>query len=40
MGVSVTYFWGRFGLPVPNAVKLVYARGRPLGLPQVRFDCH
>lgn len=35
MGVTVTYFWGRFGLPVPSAVKLVYARGRPLGMPQI-----
>jgi len=35
LGVSITYFWGRFGLPVPNEVKLVYARGRPLGMPKV-----
>ena len=35
LGVSVTLFWGRFGLPVPKKVKLVYARGRPLGLPHI-----
>lgn len=35
LGVSVTLFWGRWGLPVPKRVKLVYARGRPLGLPHI-----
>uniref|UniRef100_A0A7S0PXT3 Acyltransferase n=1 Tax=Coccolithus braarudii TaxID=221442 RepID=A0A7S0PXT3_9EUKA len=35
IGVSVTLFWGRFFLPVPKPVKLVYARGRPLGLPHI-----
>mmetsp|Transcript_82628 Transcript_82628/g.164077 ORF Transcript_82628/g.164077 Transcript_82628/m.164077 type:complete len:338 (-) Transcript_82628:214-1227(-) len=35
LGVSVTFFWGRFGLPVPSPVKLVYARGRPVGLPHI-----
>jgi len=35
MGVSVTFFWGRFGLPMPKKVKLSYARGRPLGLPHI-----
>lgn len=35
LGVSVTLFWGRFGLPVPKPVKLVYARGRPLGMPHI-----
>jgi len=36
LGVSVTFFWGRFGLPVPNAVTIVYARGKPLGLPHIK----
>jgi 2-acylglycerol O-acyltransferase 2 len=35
LGVSVTLFWGRWWLPVPKPVKLVYARGRPLGLPRI-----
>jgi len=35
IGVSVTVFWGRWGLPVPKPVKLTYARGRPLGLPHI-----
>jgi len=34
-GVSVTIFWGRFGLPMPYPVKLTYARGRPIGLPHI-----
>jgi len=35
MGVSVTMFWGRFGLPMPKKVRLSYARGRPLGMPHI-----
>jgi len=35
LGVSMTFFWGRFGLPMPKRVKLSYARGRPLGLPHI-----
>ena len=35
LGVSVTFFWGRFGMPLPKAVRLVYARGRPLGMPHI-----
>lgn len=35
LGVSVTLFWGRWWLPVPKPVKLVYARGRPIGLPHI-----
>lgn len=35
LGVSVTLFWGRFGLPLPKRVRLTYARGRPLGLPHI-----
>lgn len=35
LGVSTTFFWGRWGLPFPKRIKLVYARGRPLGLPHI-----
>lgn len=35
LGVSVTLFWGRFGLPLPKCVRITYARGRPLGLPHI-----
>lgn len=35
LGVSVTLFWGRFGLPMPKRVRITYARGRPLGLPHI-----
>lgn len=34
-GVTLTFFWGRFGLPMPKKVRLTYARGRPLGLPHI-----
>lgn len=34
-GVSLTYFWGRWGLPLPRPVKLVYVRGAPLGMPKI-----
>lgn len=35
LGVSLTLFWGRFGLPLPKPVRLTYARGAPLGLPHI-----
>eukprot|EP00434_Breviolum_minutum_P015204 symbB.v1.2.013406.t1/scaffold950.1/size149601/9 len=35
LGMSVTFFWGRFGLPVPKPVHMTYVRGRPLGMPQI-----
>lgn len=35
IGVSVTFFWGPLGLPLPNPVKLSYARGKPIGLPHI-----
>ena len=35
LGVSVTLFWGIAGLPLPRPVKLVFARGRPVGLPHI-----
>jgi len=33
--MSLTLTWGVWGLPIPKPVKLVYARGRPLGLPHI-----
>ena len=35
LGVSLTIFWGRWWLPVPRPTKMVYARGKPLGLPHI-----
>lgn len=35
LGMSVTLFWGRFGLPMPKPVRLTYVRGRPLGMPHI-----
>ena len=31
--VSITIFWGRWGLPIPRPDKIIYVRGTPLGLP-------
>ena len=37
LGACVTYFWGFAGLPLPRfGEKCVYARGRPLGLPEIK----
>lgn len=33
MQMSVTYFWGKWFLPIPRDDKLLYVRGKPLGLP-------
>ncbi len=33
--MSITLFWGRWNLPIPRNDKLVYVRGRPLGLPKI-----
>lgn len=33
--VSLTYFWGKWMLPIPRDEKLIYARGKPLGLPYI-----
>ena len=33
--VSLTYFWGRWYLPIPRDEKLLYVSGQPLGLPQI-----
>ncbi|KAJ1455085.1 diacylglycerol acyltransferase-domain-containing protein [Pelagophyceae sp. CCMP2097] len=35
VGVSLTVFWGRWGLPLPRRKKMVYVRGFPLGLPHI-----
>ena len=32
---SLTYIWGRWGLPIPRDVKLLYVTGQPLGLPKI-----
>ena len=35
-GVTLTLFWGRWGLPLPHAgEKLIYVRGPPLGMPKI-----
>lgn len=35
-GVTLTYFWGLFGLPLPRlGQKVMYVRGAPLGLPHI-----
>jgi 2-acylglycerol O-acyltransferase 2 len=34
-GVALTYFWGKWFLPIPRDEKLLYARGKPLGLPHI-----
>lgn len=36
MQMSVTYFWGKFFLPIPRDEKLLYVRGKPLGLPHIK----
>lgn len=33
--VSLTYFWGKYYLPIPRPEKLLYVRGKPLGLPHI-----
>lgn len=35
LGASLTLFWGQYGLPIPRDHMLLYARGRPLGLPHI-----
>lgn len=35
MQVSLTYFWGKWYLPIPRDEKLMYVRGKPLGLPHI-----
>ena len=33
--VSLTYIWGKWGLPIPRDCKLLYVSGQPLGMPQI-----
>eukprot|EP00521_Asterionellopsis_glacialis_P013636 CAMPEP_0195296906 /NCGR_PEP_ID=MMETSP0707-20130614/20381_1 /TAXON_ID=33640 /ORGANISM="Asterionellopsis glacialis, Strain CCMP134" /LENGTH=212 /DNA_ID=CAMNT_0040358539 /DNA_START=373 /DNA_END=1011 /DNA_ORIENTATION=- len=33
--VSLTYFWGKWYLPVPRDDKLLYVGGQPLGIPHI-----
>lgn len=33
--VSITFFWGRWLLPLPRPVKLIYVRGKPLGMSKI-----
>jgi len=35
MQMSVTWFWGKWFLPIPRDEKLLYVRGKPLGLPHI-----
>jgi len=34
--VSLTIFWGRWGLPIPRPHKILYVRGAPLNLPVIK----
>lgn len=34
--VSLTYMWGKWGLPIPRDCKLLYASGQPIGLPHIK----
>ena len=34
-GVALTYFWGKWLLPIPRDDALLYARGKPLGMPHI-----
>lgn len=33
--VSLTYVWGRWGVPIPRPNKLLYVSGQPLGMPHI-----
>jgi len=33
--LALTYFWGKWFLPIPRDEKLLYVRGKPLGLPKI-----
>ena len=33
--MSLTYFWGKWYLPIPRDEKLLYASGLPLNLPRI-----
>jgi hypothetical protein len=34
-GVVLTYFWGKWALPIPRDEQLLVARGKPMGLPHI-----
>jgi len=34
-GMSLTFFWGRWGTPVPRNHNILFVRGRPLGMPHL-----
>mmetsp|Transcript_16821 Transcript_16821/g.27926 ORF Transcript_16821/g.27926 Transcript_16821/m.27926 type:complete len:331 (-) Transcript_16821:1837-2829(-) len=34
-GVVLTYFWGKWGLPIPRDEQILVARGKPMGLPHI-----
>ena len=34
-GVSLTWFWGKWGLPIPLRRKMVVAMGKPLNIPHI-----
>ena len=35
IGVALTYFWGKWYLPIPRDDKLMYVRSKPMGLPHI-----
>jgi hypothetical protein len=35
MTMSITIFWGRWGLPIPRPHKILYVRGKLMGLPRI-----
>lgn len=34
--VSLTIFWGRWGLPIPRQHKIMYVRAPPMGMPHIK----
>ena len=32
---SITFFWGKYGLPIPRDDKILCVVGRPLGMPKI-----
>lgn len=35
LGASLTYVWGKYGLPIPRNCKLLYVSGQPIGIPHI-----